>query len=203
MTSDTLCDKNVELKWALHERFKGGSCDEKQRLVRYYVGEWGGIRRNSEETIRRYACYSPTRLIRRGVVGIASWSKVLVLHDPSKYAIYDARVAVTLNYLVSRASRASGRGEPRGFPVPASRNETIQNARRVCKTLSRRLDLACHDESSFYLEYCQCIMESARVLSKRLNESVCMHRVEMMLFAMAEQSAHGLFAVERLTAPLS
>ena len=152
------------------------------------------------ETIRRYACYSPTRLIRRGVVGIASWSKALVLHEPSKYAVYDARVAVTLNYLVSRAS---GRGERRGFPVPASRNETIQNARRVCKTLSRRLDIACHDESSFYLEHCRCIKESARVLSKRLNGSVCMHRVEMMLFAMAEQSAHGLFAVERLTVPLS
>ena len=196
LTSDNLCDKAIELKWLLHGLFKRADCNRKRRLVKYYVRVWGGIRRNSEETIRKYACHSPEELISRGVAGIASWSKALALHDPSTYAIYDARVAVSLNYIVARKGDR-GRDERRGFPVPPSQNAYISNARRVCETLSRRFGIACHDKSSFYPEYCRCIAKSANILSERLNRRICMHRVEMMLFALAEQSAHGLFAFER------
>ena len=117
------------------------------------------------------------------------------------YAIYDSRVAVSLNYIVARKGDR-GRDERRGFPVPSSKNAHISNARKVCKTLSQRFGIACHDKSSFYLEYCRCIAKSANILSKRLNRRICMHRVEMMLFALAEQSAHGLFAFERFSSPL-
>ena len=201
LNSDNLCDKNIELKWRLHDLFKRADCDSKQRLVRCYVQVWGGINGNSEETNRRYACHSPDELISRGAAGIASWSKALVLHDPSTYAIYDSRVAVSLNYIVARKGDR-GRDERRGFPVPPSKNMHISNARKVCKTLSQRFGVACHDKSSFYLEYCRCIAKSANILSKRLDQRICMHRVEMMLFALAEQSAHGLFAFERFSSPL-
>ena len=209
LKSSNKCARNIELKWELHRRFKSAGCEGKQRYTRYYVREWGGIKTNSDETIRRYACYAPDKILKRGVTGIASWSKALVLHDPSCYAIYDARVAVALNYIVARRSgplarRIEGR---RGFPVPRGQNNTIESARRTCKTLWGRFHtwIECQDgkDSGFYCYYLDSIKEAASLLTERGHEGVCMHRIEMMLFGLAESCAQGLFAADRLSEPLS
>src|SRR3990167_7078567 len=91
--------QNVSLKQQLNERWENADNQKKVALVDYYIAVWGGIRTNKPEKIRSYALQAPDQLIALGKTGIASLSKALCIRDPNDYAIYDARVSVTLNAL--------------------------------------------------------------------------------------------------------
>jgi len=91
--------QNVALKLQLSDMYSTANDDLKQELTYYYIVKWGGIKRNTEENIRSYALDTPASLIARGSKGIASWSKALCIRCPNEYAIYDARVALSLNCL--------------------------------------------------------------------------------------------------------
>lgn len=176
LTGVTLCscsalDRNVELKHALHSLFKNAADEEQERkreeLVRYYVTTWGRIN-IGDDTCRQYARESAEDLARRGLENIASRSKALILHDPSRYAIYDSRVAVSLNYLVIRRvvygpgyiGRKDGR---KCFPFPPSRAYWTQSAHGACKTLSKRFDIPFYDRNGpdFYADYLRGIREGS------------------------------------------
>ena len=201
-------DRNIELKRELHERFENAPSDEREKLVRYYVTTWGGIKIGTE-TFRRYACERTEPLAGSGLDGIASRSKALVLHDPSRYAIYDSRVAVSLNYLVIRRV-GHGRGYigqrdgRKCFPLPPPRATWTQSAHRACRTLSERFDIPFYSKTApdFYSDYLRCIRVAASMLSDSEHRRICMHWVESMLFGMAERSAAGLHAACRLSEPI-
>ena len=90
--------KNLVLKQELNNRWKNSETEEdKFNLIKYYIATWGGIHTNSLESMNEYARLSADELIKKGKKGIASWSKAIVIHDPDKYAIFDARVAISLN----------------------------------------------------------------------------------------------------------
>ena len=91
--------QNVALKLQLSNAYSTADDHVKQEITDYYIAKWGGIRRNTEENIRIYALDTPASLIARGSRGIASWSKALCIRCPNEYAIYDARVALSLNCL--------------------------------------------------------------------------------------------------------
>jgi hypothetical protein len=91
--------QNVALKLQLSALYSSADNQGKKEIVRYYISEWGGIRRNTEERILSYALDTPESLISKGSQGIASWSKALCIRFPNDYAIYDARVALSLNCL--------------------------------------------------------------------------------------------------------
>ena len=63
------------------------------------MSNWGGVRANRDATLAAYAASSDEELLRRGVVGVASWSKILVIRKPERYVIHDARVGAALNAL--------------------------------------------------------------------------------------------------------
>jgi hypothetical protein len=65
-------------------------------LANWYVGVWGGIRRNKIETIQAYCDSSEEQLASSTWKGVATWSKILAIRNPDKYAIYDARVGAAL-----------------------------------------------------------------------------------------------------------
>lgn len=210
LRSYSALDRNVELKHALHPLFKNAADEEREKLVRYYVTTWGGIN-IGDNTCRQYARGSAGDLAGRGLKNIASRSKALVLHDPSRYAIYDSRVAVSLNYLVIRRV-----GHDRGyigqkdgrkcFPLPPSKaKDWTESAHGACRTLSDRFAIPFYEnnESDFYADYLRGIREAASRLSDSENRKICMHWVESMLFGMAERCAHGLWAACRLSEPLS
>lgn len=92
--------KNISLKEELHKAWKNETDnDKKGELIKYYISTWGGIRRNSNESLEFYMTKAPEILIAQGKKGIASWSKALVLHNPEEYAIFDARVSASLKLL--------------------------------------------------------------------------------------------------------
>ena len=126
-------DKNIELKHALHERFVQAPCDERTRIVKYYVEAFGGIHGLAPDILREYSCDRAKSLASHGLGRIASRSKALVLHDPLRYAIYDSRVSVSLNYLIiRRIGHGHGYlGQHDGrkcFPLPPSQNKLVQHA---------------------------------------------------------------------------
>ena len=207
-------DKNIELKHALHERFVQAPSDERTRIVKYYVEVFGGIHGLAPDILRECACDRAKSLASHGLERIASRSKALVLHDPQRYAIYDSRVSVSLNYLIIRRI-GHGRGHlgqkdgRKCFPLPPSQNALIQNAQRTCKTLAERFGIDFYDDSPspdsehFYRVYLRCLKDCAQRLGKLRHRRFCIHFVESMLFSLAERCAAGLFAADRLSAPLA
>ena len=68
-----------------------------EELQKWYVRDFGGVRGNSDETLNRYITSDYQELLDLGTRGVASWSKILSVRNPKEYAIYDARVALSLN----------------------------------------------------------------------------------------------------------
>ena len=202
-------DRNIELKHALHARFRNTPADERERLVGYYVTTWGRINIGAD-TRQRYAREHAATLADDGRVNIASRSKALVLHDPSRYAIYDSRVAVSLNYLVIRRV-GHGRGYigtkdgRKCFPLPPTKAKGAGAAHRACRTLSERFDIPSYNAAApdFYHDYLRAIREAARRLSDSERRPICMHWVESMLFGLFERCAAGLHAACRFSEPIS
>lgn len=212
LRSYSVLDRNIELKRKLHARFRNAPGDDRERLVDYYVRTWGGIIRIAEETLWRYAREHPAKLADEGLTNIASRSKALVLHDPSRYAIYDSRVAVSLNYLViRRVGHDCGPGHigwkdgRKCFPLPPSRAQGREADHTACRTLSERFDIPFYTTTApdFYRDYLRAIREAAWRLSDSERRPICIHWVESMLFGLAERCAAGLHAACRFSEPLS
>lgn len=91
-------EANVALKKDMSRRWgEAKSPQERERLTRFIVADWGGIKGNKEPRYSEYALAASKEVPEIGFPGIASFSKVLAIRDPEAYAIFDARVAVALN----------------------------------------------------------------------------------------------------------
>lgn len=116
--------KHYNLKWlAANERECFAS---KEAIARQYIVDFGGIRKNSDEKISYYAQASDEDLAYGKLAGVASWSKVLSIRDPAAYAIYDARVAFSLNAL--QVQRLGHIGV--WFPLLSTQNATLKRVQR-------------------------------------------------------------------------
>ena len=177
LPAGSLFTQNLELRNVLHAMLlkkPSGS----YAIQEWYVRDWGGVKRNKIETLRGYSEDSDEKLISRGAAGVASWSKMLALRDPGRYAIYDARVAMALNSI----QRIADVSEPILFPQLPSRNNTINAAQRKIKLLNYfKLKKS---NKTFYREYL-CMLESA----SRCVEDLNLQTAEMILFADAEELA--------------
>jgi hypothetical protein len=173
--------KNVALKLELHKVWSDTNSDiaEHVALAKYYVSTWGGIRSNKDETLRKYVTQEPDSIIRNGKKGIASWSKVLCIRDPNRYAIFDARVSTALNCL-----QIIGHTEhPSLFPLLQGQNNTINAGRLRIKAHADQHHWSKARELEFYSDYLNIVRnvaQSCRVPNTRI------YTIEMLLFAQAE-----------------
>ncbi len=175
--SNNLFHKNIYLKEILHDAWKLEN-DKiiKGKIIKYYISDWGGIRTNSDESMKAYMFGSPSEYIKQGKVGIPSWSKALVIHNPNKYAIFDARVSTSLNCLQILFNAKS----KILFPVLSSRNRIISDGGRKIKYISKHYDWKRLNDSEFYYLY----LELLKNVARQVNTSIS--TVEMLLFAKAE-----------------
>ncbi len=88
---------NVHLKEHYHQLWCAASTNGRIELAKSIVGLWGGIRANKAETIQKFVELCSQDAPETPFTGVASYSKILAIADPKRYAIYDARVAVALN----------------------------------------------------------------------------------------------------------
>jgi len=182
--SNDLPRQNIELKKHLASYWATASLDEKITIATWIVRDWGGIRRNSEMTVLGYVNQADAERPATPFRGISSYSKILAIKDPKKYAIFDARVAASLNAIQLLAIRkAESRApQPIFFAAPESQNKTI---RKFCSAASSKalknkgfVPLA-YDE--IYGRYIELLKQMHRTVGRSILE------IEMFLFAEAER----------------
>ncbi|MCW2120721.1 hypothetical protein [Flavobacterium sp. 7A] len=170
--------KNIALKTKLHEKWKSEiELSKKGELIEYYIKTWGGIKGNQALALQEYKTSAAKELIEKGVKGIASWSKALVVHDHNKYAIFDARVSCSLNALQIIYETK----EKSLYPLLASQNKRIIKANKTLKLISKEPNWKKTNEFTFYKEY----LELLNLCANELNTTIS--TVEMLLFAKAEE----------------
>jgi hypothetical protein len=165
--------QNVYLKQRLHQLWQDGIDETKISLVHYYISTWGSVRRNSPENIKFYALQSPDELIELGTKGVASWSKALCVQNPHRYAIYDARVAVSLNALQIINKTDS----PQLFPILMGQNKRVNKAGQIISDHAFKNKWQKLGADKFYKRYLEIISEAATQLNCDI------YTVEMLLFA--------------------
>lgn len=180
--------KNIALKKSLNEKWeKASNHEEKNEIIEYYISTWGGIRTNSAESIRNYSIHSASQLITMNEIrGIASWSKAIVIHNPNQYAIFDARVSISLN-CIQKLYDASFKIL---FPILSSRNKVVDFGNRLIKKVAKEENWYKADNSTFYLDY----LEILRTVAVKLKTDIS--TVEMLLFAKAEDLVERTFQIE-------
>jgi hypothetical protein len=115
----------------------------------WYVRNWGGVKGNKKETLEKYQRSDNSELISLKEKGIASWSKILCVRDPQEYAIYDARVAISLNS-IQKLYKVS---DPILFPLLISRNTSFVTPTQKLIRQSKFFTLkASNDFYSMYLD---------------------------------------------------
>jgi len=178
--------QNVALKLQLSDMYSTADDGLRQEITRYYIAKWGGIRKNTEENIRSYALDTPTALIARGSKGIASWSKALSIRYPNEYAIYDARVALSLNCL----QIINPVNTPIVFPLLLSQNKLVTSGNRRILQYALAHGWAFAQEGEFYRQYNSIIFSASQLLGANL------YTLEMLLFAKALELLHEAFPDE-------
>ncbi len=104
---DDSAERNIHLRTLLTKPLKSKNPDVRLAAIRWIVYSWGGVRgvRGKEEAwVGELKNYQPSVveefIKEKGKDRIASWSKVLGFADSNSYAIYDARVAMSLNAIL-------------------------------------------------------------------------------------------------------
>jgi hypothetical protein len=173
--------KNEALKIELSKKMTNTDCQAtRSALINYYISTWGGISGNLDETMEVYGLASPDNLISRGSRGIASWSKALCIHNPNKYAIFDARVSASLNAL----QIIYNTDNKVLFPVLASRNHVIKEGVVLIRNEALAAGWIGAADQDFYRDYLGYLEEVVAATDKSIPCSI--YTVEMLLFSMAE-----------------
>jgi hypothetical protein len=142
----------------------------------WYVKNWGGVKTNKLKTLQYYLNSNTDELISLGSKGIATWSKILSVRNPICYAIYDARVAISLNsiqklYLTQESIL---------FPQLVSRNTSFVIPTQ--RLINQSEFFTKKTPSDFYRTYLD-------ILSKSVsnNKNYDIQDAEMVLFSNAEK----------------
>ena len=183
-SGSTLLDRNIELKRFLNKQFK--KADEKRRfeIINYYIYDWGHVHTNKPSTLKIYAHEESDVLINLGKKGVASWSKALSARDSKKFAIFDARVSVSLNGIIFQEYGIAGCF----FPLLPSRNKRIISFQ---KSLRGRINRNGYFPSdTFYKFYLSLLHSVADKCNVEISE------IEMCLFAYAEEIALQTFTIK-------
>lgn len=172
--SDNQYYQNISLKKQLSKQYAEANPEGKIILTKYYISTWGGIHGNKTDTLKCYALSCPEELRKRREKGIASWSKALVIRDPSQYAIYDARVAFSLNLL----QIVYPVGKRYLYPLLTSRNTQAGKWRQLIHSQSNGWERAGDD---FYTAYLKLLSEVSGSLDYEISS------LEMLLFSKVDQ----------------
>lgn len=183
----SLYEQSLALKCRLHEQWLVANQEQRFALAKFYVSTWGGVKRNADATLRRYAAREPRSLMQDGIKGIASWSKVLCIRNPSEYAIYDARVAAALNsvQIVSGVQRGML------FPLLPGRNKLIRSAAADMRAHARANKWVNIEDTLCYETYLALLVAVAKHCDK---SQTTIAEIEMLLFSRAEQLVDSAFS---------
>ena len=179
-------EENVDLKYKLHQAWLKLSPKQEYKtlfeLSKYYVSTWGGVHRNGDKTLERYILSNPDKLIdSQKEKGIASWSKILCIRNPDKYAIFDARISFAMNAL-QILSTIPAKDFFR-FPNLPSRNGQIKEFQPKFQKYFEKNGVS--KTYNFYTKYLE-VLKSIEFKNYKLCE------LEMLLFSATNELAEKL-----------
>lgn len=176
LTGDTSYEVNRNLRSFINQLVKdkhpqSASCQT------WYVNNWGGVTSNKTETLEKYIVSSEQELIQLGKNGIASWSKILAVRDQEKYAIYDARVALSL-ISIQKVLKIN---DPIRFPMLPTKNTSfVRPAYEKIKLWTNYSEKSA--PRKFYSVYLNILQNSIKN-----SPSYDIQDVEMILFAASKE----------------
>lgn len=97
LDGETNYEKNVALKLLISGAIQRQNIDL-DRLATWIITTWGGIPKLSKST-PDYIKNAISKEYPKKLTGVASYSKLFAMFYPEEFAIYDARVAVSLNII--------------------------------------------------------------------------------------------------------
>ncbi|MEQ9104970.1 MAG: hypothetical protein RIE53_09740 [Rhodothermales bacterium] len=180
-------ERNVALKHALNEHWQRNP-DRRRELLEWIVKDWGGIRGNKPATLDGYLVRMSSSRPETPLQGIASFSKVLAIADPHSHAIYDARVAVSLNAIQLLSGVTGGLA----FPYVPGRNKTTGDWSQSRKRgFSTRPEFAVKKLCSAPHTWRRIVRDKAygdylRLLGTYTSRDFRLYDLEMALFSQAE-----------------
>jgi hypothetical protein len=178
---NSMLDKNIELKRFLNGKYKKADKKLQLEITKYYIYDWGHVHTNTLGTLKIYAHEESEVIINFGKKGVASWSKALTARDSKKFAIFDARVSVSLNGIIFQEYGVGGCF----FPLLPSRNERIISFQNSLKgKINRNGYFASETFYKFYLRLIQSVANKC---------NVTISEIEMCLFTYAEEIALETF----------
>jgi hypothetical protein len=176
-------EKNIGLKENSQNIWRDGV---KLDIANWAISDWGGIRGNRPKTIQSYVDAINDGNHPNGISGVASYSKILSFMDPKKYAIYDARVAISLNAIQMLCGEKSGLI----FCYLPGRNTALTRFRNLDATKPKELVKIGWEKiprKDCYLTYIRYMLGI-----KSLYQNVNLYELEMALFADSESLAGKL-----------
>ena len=180
-------EANVQLKTFFNKKWAASTSDEERiKLSKIIVVDFGGVKGNKPETLQRYVREIAKNEPSTPLAGVASYSKIFAMVDGEKYAIYDARVAACLNAVQYSSNIDKGIA----FNYVQGRNNITGNQ-------LKKIGFACQDQfkpdnlvkngwarvqkNDTYSDYLKTLKECLIHLS-----GYKLHDLEMALFANAE-----------------
>lgn len=187
--SGKYCQEVKGLKLIFYNLWKEANEESKVTLAKEVIDKWGGIRRNNPGTIESYVEWIHSGTESWPLKGVASYSKILAIFNPEKYAIYDARVATSL----IAAQYIYGNGKGMIFNYVKSQNSVIKKFSNNPRFSKEALEVAGWIEipdQNNYMEY----ISTLRNIEKHLRGKPSfnhfrLYDLEMSLFANATKLA--------------
>lgn len=186
---------NVHVRDLLRGPLKSADMDLRLKAMIWVIYDWGKVRKAKSEKHKQWPStfenYQPEVIedfiARNRKDRIASWSKVLAFADQTRYAIYDARVAMSLNAILDDV------GYRYRFDVPPPSSDLLKP---MFSHIKRHAKAVRTGKRPVYMNYFDYMELLHGMVAKGKAESVL--DVEMRLFAYGELYAniyaekHGL-----------
>ena len=190
--------QNIELRKLLRESLRSKNTPRKNAAIKWIVYDWGNIPpREAEDEDRLFTMCAELKTYALDEVKvfvekykddrIASWSKVIAFADSDSYAIYDARVAMSLNAVLDELEY------PRKFYMPQSISKPL-NA--VFSQIKGHMNTNYGNKKHMYMGYEEYRLLLLNFVAQGLASSVL--DAEMRLFAQGKKmgnsyaTKHGL-----------
>ena len=183
----------VNYQWPPEGKAKSKSIDEllaeydTQLVLSGTFNRWGGISKVSK-SINKYIRCAETKTVPEKLDGVASYSKLFAMFYPDEFAIYDARVAVSLNIvqLISEEKHnvffpyLSGRNKTTGNQTTGSGFSNLDDfkRKRIEHTSNKNWDFL--PSKDVYKSFNAILLEVCKEQNWKLWD------VEMLLFSKAE-----------------
>lgn len=180
-------EKNVALKRLLQNKYINGEL-EIRSISEWIIKEWGGIKTVSKN-LDAYISSVKEKKVPEKLSGVASYSKLFAMFYPDDFAIYDARVAVSLNIiqLLSEGEAAvffpylSGRNKWTGDQVNKRGFSSINEFQRnfINTNSTKKWEFMSNDFA--YASYNNILINIAKKNQWQIMD------IEMLLFSQAEK----------------